>query len=472
MGDMILIIIIAVAGLLLLISFIVIKSRNDNIEYIEEASESSDEQEEIPEREDEPEEAALDSTDSGEVDNEVTSEDKAESVTKAKAAAPVTDDEVAADDEDKESDAEDYDDDDTENSKVKAMSEFDKSLIQFLESSGYDIENYMVSPASLRAVIAMAVAGAGSSTRKELLAAAGFEDEKQMNLWYKGLINAPDTSSGLLTFKLLNSVWHNRKMPGNISEKYKKYVKAFFGAEAKDVVPDKITGEVNSWVKEGTNGLIPKISNDLSEKDIMLINTLYLKATWVKTFDEYLTEEGDFKAFDECNIKKVFMEKTDTFKFYEDDSVKLVVLPMNGRVEAIFAIGDITGIQDKLEQASTEHVHIKLPRFDTETSLNQGELIKFLKKRGVVSAFSKNADFTAMTMDKGFYISDVIQKTKITTDENGLEAAAATAMAVLGAAPLEDEVIPKEFIANEPFKYLITTSGKNKEILFYGQIVE
>ena len=37
---------------------------------------------------------------------------------------------------------------------------------------------------------------------------------------------------------------------------------------------------------------------------------------------------------------------------------------------------------------------------------------------------------------------------------------------------LEDPVEPKEFTANEPFKYMILTSGEDPEMLFYGQIVE
>ena len=57
-------------------------------------------------------------------------------------------------------------------------------------------------------------------------------------------------------------------------------------------------------------------------------------------------------------------------------------------------------------------------------------------------------------------------------DEDGIEAAAATSIAMLGSALSLDENEPKEFVANEPFSYYVLTTGSSKEILFYGQIVE
>ena len=76
-----------------------------------------------------------------------------------------------------------------------------------------------------------------------------------------------------------------------------------------------------------------------------------------------------------------------------------------------------------------------------------------------------------MSSDMKLYITDIIQKTKIKVDEEGIEAAAATAvMMTEGAIAVEPEV--KEFNANEPFKYMLLTDGSDPELLFYGQIVK
>ncbi|WP_029320499.1 serpin family protein [Butyrivibrio sp. AE3004] len=470
MDDIVkILIVVAICAVVFVVSLILIKSVGEkNVTTVSKESESKEESEdkaEVMREEQAPQSDGMDETE-GEQEEEAGINEIADEPQAAKI------NEVTENAEPEEDDDDEYLSSD-EQGQIKAMSEFDTSLVKFLEASGFEIENYMISPASFRAVIALAVAGADSETKAELLSAAGFGSEEEMNAWYKGLAGAPDTSGGGLTFKLLNSVWHNTRLKGTVSENYKKYIETNYQAKASDVSADKITQEVNKWVNEGTGGLIPQIANDLSAEDMVLVNTLYLKSTWVFKFDEYLTEEGDFKAFDECNIKKVFMEQTSRFNFYEDDDTKLVVLPMVGNVEAVFVIGNTDEIQDKLSQATREKVHVKIPKLDTITSLDSGQLVAFLEKRGVKSAFSHGADFTAMSKDSGFYISDVIQKTKILMDENGIEAAAASAITMLGSAPPSmNPEEPKEFIANEPFKFIIMTGKTNKEILFYGQIVE
>ena len=56
-------------------------------------------------------------------------------------------------------------------------------------------------------------------------------------------------------------------------------------------------------------------------------------------------------------------------------------------------------------------------------------------------------------------------------NEKGIEAAAATAVIMTEGCALEEPEV-KEFIADEPFKYMILTDGKTPELLFYGQLVE
>ena len=76
-----------------------------------------------------------------------------------------------------------------------------------------------------------------------------------------------------------------------------------------------------------------------------------------------------------------------------------------------------------------------------------------------------------MSDDMSVFISDIIQKTKIKVDEEGIEAAAATAIMMTEGAFLEQPEV-KEFTADEPFKFMILTASEEPELLFYGQIVE
>ncbi len=114
-----------------------------------------------------------------------------------------------------------------------------------------------------------------------------------------------------------------------------------------------------------------------------------------------------------------------------------------------------------------------IPKLDTESSFGREALIQYLMDRGAVDAFDANtADFSRMT-DYPWYISDILQKAKIKTDEEGLEAAAVTMVMIAAGAMLEPkEPQYREFHANEPFRYyIVTTKTQMPLVVFAGQEV-
>ena len=379
---------------------------------------------------------------------------------------------------------------------VDVTDDFTSSLVRFIETSGYENQNYIISPTSFRAALALAAAGADTDTKTELLSAMGFADMEELNRWYSSVAESEDRFNRWLqdaidsfednkefygdsaeapdgAFSLENSVWRNTKASGELSDTYKAYVKEHYDAVAENVSKDAITDAVNGWINENTNGLIPKISDDLSASDLVLANTLYLRAAWADEFDEFLTEQGDFTAYDGRTVKKEFMHQTSEFAFYEDEETTLVCLPMQGGVNALFVLGNAENAMEKLRSASFETVEVTLPKFETETSLSGDELINFCKARGAELAFSPNADFSGMSEEMALYITDIIQKARIKTEESGIEAAAATViMMTEGAALIEEEPVIKEFKADKPFKFILFTGNGTPEPLFCGQIVE
>ncbi len=372
--------------------------------------------------------------------------------------------------------------------------DFNSSLIDFIEKTGFEDKNYMISPTSFRAALSLAVAGADNETKDELLNAMGFSSMDELTAWYKSVSESVDTYDEWLksarkefnkyrdyygddanepegAFNLENSIWRNTKSSGELSVKYMKYVRDTFGATAENVSEDEITDTVNGWINENTNGLIPYISNDLSYADLILVNTLYLRTSWVNDFYEYATEEGDFKTLSGETVKKDFMNQENKFKYYEDEKGKFVVFPMNGGINAVFIIGEVNDVIAKMAEADAQQVQVKLPKFESETALSENQLIDFCKARGAEAAFTSDADFSIMSDEMQLFISDIIQKTKIEVDEKGIEAAAATAVIMTESCALEEPEV-KEFIADQPFKYMILTDSDAPEILFYGQLVE
>jgi serpin B len=118
-------------------------------------------------------------------------------------------------------------------------------------------------------------------------------------------------------------------------------------------------------------------------------------------------------------------------------------------------------------------VNVTLPKFEIDTSFNT-EMNDYLQHAGISTAFTELADFSTM-MDSPVMIDSVIQKTKIKVDEKGLEAAAATAVMVMGTSAVTQKPIPVYFTADKPFTFYVFTDDASlysPELLFYGQYVK
>ncbi len=370
--------------------------------------------------------------------------------------------------------------------KVPAgIDEFNTQLISFIDGTKLAEDNYMISPTSFKAALCLAVAGADGQTKDELLKAMGFESEEQMNAWYNLVYNSTVDFQEWLdyakeegdvdgAYKIVNSIWANEDYDMLFKDEYIKKMEKDYSAAAASRSAAELTDAVNKWVDESTNGQIKDLGKDLAKYKFILANALYLRASWMNSFDEGSIKIDAFTTADGSTEKKEYMQQTEKFYYYEEDGGKLVVLPLNGGINAAFVLGNITDINKALTDGEYVDVDVKLPKMEIETSLSDGELIGFLESKGVSEAFSDNADFSRMT-DSSVLIDDIIQKTKIKTDEEGLEASAVTAIMMTEAAmePQEDPII-KEFYATEPFKFFIYTPLENyeKEILFYGQMIK
>nr|MBQ4458182.1 hypothetical protein [Clostridia bacterium] len=118
--------------------------------------------------------------------------------------------------------------------------DFNSSLIDFIEKYGFADKNYMISPTSFRAALALAVSGADGKTKDELLKAMGFNSMDELTSWYEGVTASVDSYNEWLktaqdefneyrdyyeedaqapdgAFDLENSIWRNTKSSGELS---------------------------------------------------------------------------------------------------------------------------------------------------------------------------------------------------------------------------------------------------------------
>ena len=376
---------------------------------------------------------------------------------------------------------------------------FDQDFVNYIHAQS-ERENYVVSPLSFRTALILAVEGADSATRSQLLGAMGFSSEEEMAQWYAAVRESvsdfddwvrrqeriaeeeaqfypPGEACELPVhaYRVLNSVWNNTGRFGEFLPDYKRSIEERYGATADSVSADQITDAVNRWCDEATDGLIPKISDDLSECAAALVNAVYLKSSWVDEFPKYMTEPEDFTDIDGKVTTRDMMKAKGRYRYYEGNGTQLVSIPLNGGLSFIAILGDASNWLAGYEAAEYANVDLWLPKLDTQSTFGGAALIGYLTDRGAVDAFDGSAaDFSRMA-DYQWYISDILQKAKIKTDEEGLEAAAVTMvmMAEGAALPEMEEPQYRQFHANEPFRYYIVTTGTQSPlVVFAGQEVK
>ncbi len=375
---------------------------------------------------------------------------------------------------------------------------FDERLLEFLSRNATG--NYMASPLSFRYALGLLLAGAEGATKDELLNALGVSSEEEWVeycLDFNGFVEyyASDLERDIAEFKdavkkgwipsdaaepfralrVANSVWKADWVHENFKDAYRQSIENNYAAEYRSFTPENAVERINEWADIKTEHMIQKLLPENYPTDqlaVVLMNALYFKDSWQNEFSKYLTKENDFHTRDGQTVKKEFMTTEDHFSYYEDENTKLVILPMKSGVSMAFVLGSREGLAEKISKASSENVIVTIPKIDLETDFSNGEFVDFLKAYGVSLAFdSGSADFSAM-IDHPVFVSDIIQKTRIKLDEEGVEAAAVTAIMMAEGAYIEPNE-PKVFTADEPFSFFIyTTCNDTTAIMFAGEIVE
>ena len=253
---------------------------------------------------------------------------------------------------------------------------------------------------------------------------------------------------------------------------------------AKDTENSRQT--INKWVENQTNDkikdLIPKGAIDKSTR-LVLTNAIYFKGTWVKQFDVKDTTVKDFNVSPGKTVQADMMSMTGEnarFNYSETDKAQILELPYSGGDLSMLVLlpknGNLGSLESSLDAGKLaswtgnlreERVDVYLPKFKFETKYMMADTLKGM---GMPTAFSGNADFSGMTGKKDLFISQVIHQAYVEVNEEGTEAAAATAVVVEFASAMNtpETKIPV-FNADHPFIFVIREKA-NGNILFMGRV--
>ncbi|WP_278671782.1 serpin family protein [Leyella stercorea] len=344
-----------------------------------------------------------------------------------------------------------------------------------------DMQSKVISPLSVSYLMGMLANGADGDTQKEILASLGVGDVtlQTLNESYRALLNSTATADKQTTINIANYIAADKHF--SLKSDFRNTVGKMYdaGVESLDFSSSKAVDKINQWCSKQTNGMIPKIVDQLSASDVaVLMNAIYFEGTWETPFEKELTKEENFRGYTR-DIKRVqMMHQEDDFSYLSNDTFEAVTLPYGNRtynmtvllpkegvsIEEMMKLLDAQKIGSLYRDMEKCVVDLKLPKFTTSTEVVLNDAIS---KLGAPSIFTGAANFKNMS-DASIFISKMLQKAKIEVSEEGTKAAAITAGMVAMTALNPNEPRHVKFHANRPFVYIIT-ERQTGAIFFIGQ---
>jgi len=344
--------------------------------------------------------------------------------------------------------------------------------------------NIAFSPVSVSFALAMTYAGARGETAAEMKSTLHFEQQPdKVHAGFADLLRKL-TSSADYELAVANRLWGDKAskfLPAflDLTEKY-------YGAPLAEVDfrgdPDGARVAINEWVAKQTRDKIeellkPGIITAITR--LVLTNAIYFKGKWEEEFEEEMTKDGPFYT-PKGKVEVPMMHQLEGFSIHSDDSLQVLELPYKGGnvvmyvflprardgLPALEKSLDADSIQAWTGMMAREQVNVQLPRFEARSSFGLKPMLEAL---GMKLAFSDAADLSGMNGAKDLFITAVVHEAYVKVDEEGSEAAAATAVVVGEKAARPQK--PADFIADHPFLWSIYDK-KSSSILFLGRVVD
>jgi serine protease inhibitor len=353
-------------------------------------------------------------------------------------------------------------------------------------------ENLFFSPYSISSALAMTYLGARGATADEMARTLHFTLRPgSLHPAYGALIRRLNSGGAGGSFDLFvaNRLWGQKGeklLPVFLDDEEKYYGSKLVELDFRhNLEKSRIT--INTWVEQQTKDKIKELlarGTLLPDTPLVLTNAIYFKSAWAEAFDKKATRKEPFHVGKDKKVDVDMMHKVIQCRYGSMQDVALLEMPYTRHALSMIVLLplDIEGIR-KLEASLTpdalgrmlaklgdgdstpfQPVEVSLPKFKTTGTF---DLAATLQGMGMKSAFGRGADFSGIDGGHSLFISKVIHKAFVDVDEQGTEAAAATAVVMArGCAPVKDKAIT--FRADHPFIFLIR-HNESGAILFMGR---
>uniref|UniRef100_A0A674IW01 Serpin domain-containing protein n=1 Tax=Terrapene triunguis TaxID=2587831 RepID=A0A674IW01_9SAUR len=354
--------------------------------------------------------------------------------------------------------------------------------------------NILFSPWSISTTLATVYLGAKGNTADQMAKVSwDYRECYNIHAGFQTLsseINQP-TKNYLL--KSVNQLYGEKSSLFNkVSEaEYLQSIKKYYHTEPRAVdfmgAAEEVRREINSSVEHQTEGkiqaLLPVNSVDSLTK-LVLVNALYFKGNWAKKFKDGLTKEQPFRMNKNTTkpVQMMFQREKFNWTYIKTVHTHIIELPyVNNDLSMLILLpddisDDTTGLEmlerdltyetlsrwTSSEMMEKTNVDVYLPRIKMEESY---DLKSTLSSMGMRDAFSQDrADFRGMSEKNNLVLSNVFHKCFVEINEEGTEAAAASAASMTS----RSLISAIQFAADHPFLFFIR-HNKTKTILFFGR---
>ncbi|MFN8396405.1 MAG: serpin family protein [Bacteroidia bacterium] len=344
------------------------------------------------------------------------------------------------------------------------------------------------SPFSIFCALSMTSEGLAGKSLDDLRKGMGLPDEEALHSGLIGIGSSLTAKNLPYAMALANAMWPNAST--KIKPDFIATIRSAYLGESKPLdfmkQPDASRKTINGWVSKMThdriNDLLP-VGSITSDTRMVLTNAIYFKGSWASEFDKTLTRQQPFMRDGQSAVQVPLMHKpadgiqmayteyngTQVLEipYKGDDLSMIVMLPKSGKIgqlESQLSASEWT----KIRKSMTDHeVDLRLPKFKMALG---GSIKPQLIAVGLGGLF-EDGDFSRMFEQGGNYsVSDVLHKAFVEVNEEGTEAAAATAVVIVEESAHEPEEVI-DFRADHPFLFMIQQRSTGN-ILFMGKVTD
>lgn len=351
--------------------------------------------------------------------------------------------------------------------------------------------NLFFSPFSISQAVGMVYAGAAGDTATQMQSVMGFPEPDTLvaqvaavneSLASRAAAVPEELSADPFALNIANALWGQVGYPFEAA--YLNAIEAGYGATLREMdsaQPEAATEEINAWVAEQTEDRIPSIVPEGAITPftrLVLTNAIYFNASWSKPF--FPPQPRPFTLLDGSTVDAPLMTVNNNIRHTVGAGYVAVEVPYiaNGLGMIAIAPTDFEAFEDTLDATTfnsvvaglgmPQPVILTMPPFEISSDFLLNEQLQSL---GMTDAFLPDAaDFSGITQTvEPFFLSEAIHKAFVKVDENGTEAAAATAMMMetTSAAPSP----PIEIRLNRPFIFAIY-DRETEAVLFLGRVLD